>query len=405
MSLAAAALLSAAPAQAGKLEDVLARGHLVLGTGSTNAPWHFKSADDKLQGFDVDMGRIIAKALFGNPDKITYVNQSSDARIPNITTNKVDITCQFMTVTGERAQQVAFTIPYYREGVGLMLKADGKYADYAALKEAGSSVTISVLQNVYAEPMVRAALPKANVDQYESVDLIYQALASGRADAVATDQSSLAWYMTQNPGRFKDAGYGWNPQTYACAVKRGDQDWLNFVNTALHEAMTGVEFDAYAKSFKTWFGRTCRRRRSASRSNTADPRLRRAVPAATQLAGTTHGLHAEFRRRLAQLRVPDERPGAEPGPGRGFHPDRRGDRPGPGLLTDVQAPGAVRASAAVRHAAAQSAHPGAGAVRLFRAPQLGSGSTRSRASCWCCRSIPAPTWPRCSAPGCRSRAA
>ena len=160
LSLAAAALLSAAPAQAGKLEDVLARGHLVLGTGSTNAPWHFKSADDKLQGFDVDMGRIIAKALFGNPDKITYVNQSSDARIPNITTNKVDITCQFMTVTGERAQQVAFTIPYYREGVGLMLKADGKYADYAALKEAGSSVTISVLQNVYAELMVRAALPR-----------------------------------------------------------------------------------------------------------------------------------------------------------------------------------------------------------------------------------------------------
>lgn len=160
-----------------------------------------------------------------------------------------------MTVTGERAQQVAFTIPYYREGVGLMLKADGKYADYAALKAAGSSVTISVLQNVYAEAMVHAALPEAAVDQYESVDLIYQALESGRADAAATDQSSLAWYMTQNPGRYKDAGYGWNPQTYACAVKRGDQDWLNFVNTALHEAMTGVEFDFYAKSFKTWFGK------------------------------------------------------------------------------------------------------------------------------------------------------
>lgn len=201
------------------------------------------------------MGRIIAKALFGDPEKIEYVNQSSDARIPNITTNKVDITCQFMTVTGERAQQIAFTIPYYREGVGLMLKSDGKYADYAALKAAGSSVTVSVLQNVYAEAMVHAALPEATVDQYESVDLIYQALESGRADTVATDQSSLAWYMTQNPDRYKDAGYGWNPQTYACGVKRGDQDWLNFVNTALHEAMTGVDFDFYAKSFKTWFGK------------------------------------------------------------------------------------------------------------------------------------------------------
>lgn len=242
-------------AEGSKLDEVLARGHLVLGTGSTNAPWHFKSAEDKLQGFDVDMGRIIAKALFGDPDKIEYVNQSSDARIPNITTNKVDLTCQFMTVTGERAQQIAFTIPYYREGVGLMLKGDGKYADYEALKAAGSSVTISVLQNVYAEAMVHAALPEATVDQYESVDLIYQALESGRSDAVATDQSSLAWYMTQNPGRYKDAGYGWNPQTYACGVKRGDQDWLNFVNTALHEAMTGVEFDFYAASYKTWFGK------------------------------------------------------------------------------------------------------------------------------------------------------
>lgn len=30
---------------------------------------------------------------------------------------------------------------------------------------------------------------------------------------------------------------------------------MNFVNTALHEAMTGVEFDFYANSYKTWFGK------------------------------------------------------------------------------------------------------------------------------------------------------
>jgi polar amino acid transport system substrate-binding protein len=253
--LAAAALLGGASAHAaGKLEQVLARGKLVVGTGSTNAPWHFKGADGKLQGFDIDMAKIIAKALFDDPEKIEFVNQSSDARIPNITTDKVDITCQFITVTGARAQQVAFTIPYYREGVGLMLKASSPYASYAALKTAGAKVKVAVLQNVYAEAMVHAALPAATVAQFDSQDLIYQALNSGRADAVATDQSSIAWFLKQNPGKYKDAGYGWNPQTYACAVKRGDQDWLNFVNTALHEAMTGVEFDTYAASFKNWFG-------------------------------------------------------------------------------------------------------------------------------------------------------
>lgn len=249
-------LTAAAAADAGQLQDVLARGKLIVGTGSTNPPWHFRDEKGDLVGFDIDIGRIIAKGLFNDPTKVDFIDQSSDARIPNITTGQVDITCQFMTVTAARAQQVAFTIPYYREGVGLLLAKGGTYADYNALKAAGSGVTISVLQNVYAEDMVHQALPEAKVDQYDSVDLMYQALNSGRAAAAATDMSSLRWFMKQNPGKYVDAGYGWNPQTYSCAVKQGDQDWLNFVNTALHEAMTGVDFADYKKSFETWFGQS-----------------------------------------------------------------------------------------------------------------------------------------------------
>lgn len=136
----------------------------------------------------------------------------------------------------------------------MLLIKGGKYADYQALKSAGAAVTISVLQNVYAEEMVHKALPQAKVDQYDSVDLMYQALNSGRSAAAATDMSSLRWFMKQHPDKYADAGYGWNPQTYSCAVKQGDPDWLNFVNIALREAMTGVDFDDYKKSFETWFG-------------------------------------------------------------------------------------------------------------------------------------------------------
>lgn len=246
--------IAAGTAYADKLQDVLDRGYLIAGSGSTNAPWHFKDENNALVGFDIDMLRLIAKGLFDDPTKIEFVNQSGDARIPNLVTDKVDVACQFMTVTAGRAQQVEFTIPYYREGVGLMLLNGGDYADYDALKAGGSDVTVSVLQNVYAQDMVHAALPEAKVDQYESVDLMYQALNSGRSDAAATDQSSLSWFMAQHPGRYADAGFGWNPQSYSCAVKPSDQRWLNFVNSVLHEAMTGVEFNAYAASFKQWFG-------------------------------------------------------------------------------------------------------------------------------------------------------
>ena len=251
---ASAAAVGVAQAADSKLDSVLARGKLIVGTGSTNAPWHFQGADGKLQGFDIDIARMVAKGLFNDPSKVEFVVQSSDARIPNLLTDKVDMSCQFITVTASRAQQVAFTLPYYREGVGLLLPANSKYKEIDDMKAAGDSVTVAVLQNVYAEELVHQALPKAKVDQYDSVDLMYQAVNSGRADAAATDQSSVKYLMVQNAGRYRSPAYAWSPQTYACAVKRGDQDWLNFVNTTLHEAMTGVEFPTYAASFKQWFG-------------------------------------------------------------------------------------------------------------------------------------------------------
>ncbi|AXP02597.1 ABC transporter substrate-binding protein [Pseudomonas fluorescens] len=251
---ATTAAMGVAQAADSKLDSVLQRGKLIVGTGSTNAPWHFQGADGKLQGFDIDIARMVAKGLFNDPEKVEFVVQSSDARIPNLLTDKVDMSCQFITVTASRAQQVAFTLPYYREGVGLLLPANSKYKEIEDLKAAGDGVTVAVLQNVYAEELVHQALPKAKVDQYDSVDLMYQAVNSGRADAAATDQSSVRYLMVQNPGRYRSPAYAWSPQTYACAVKRGDQDWLNFVNTTLHEAMTGVEFPTYAASFKQWFG-------------------------------------------------------------------------------------------------------------------------------------------------------
>src|SRR5690242_4325517 len=87
MAAAATLIAAAAPAMAQEkslLDDILARGHLIVGTGSTNAPWHFKDESGNLVGFDIDMAHIIAKGLFDDPNKVEFVDQSSDARIPNV---------------------------------------------------------------------------------------------------------------------------------------------------------------------------------------------------------------------------------------------------------------------------------------------------------------------------------
>ena len=236
-----------------KLHEVLARGYLIAGSGSTNAPWHFTDDKGQLTGFDIDMARIVAKALFNDPTKVKFVKQSSDARIPNLVTGKVDVVFQFMTITGERAQLVDFTIPYYREGISVLMSTKGKYKSLEELQKAGSKATLAMLQNVYADEWAHKIVPNSKVDQYDDQALVIQAVNTKRADAAVVDLSNIRWLVNQYPDRYLDITQGWNPNSYGGAVRQGDQTWLNFVNTALHEAMTGVNFEFYAASFKKYF--------------------------------------------------------------------------------------------------------------------------------------------------------
>jgi polar amino acid transport system substrate-binding protein len=97
-------------------------------------------------------------------------------------------------------------------------------------------------------------MPEAQVLQFDSQANVIQALDSARVDAAAIDESTVRWLVAQSPDQYKAGNYGWSPQTYSAAVRPADPIWLNFINTVLHEAMTGVEFDAYAAAFQTFFG-------------------------------------------------------------------------------------------------------------------------------------------------------
>jgi len=240
-----------------KLYEVIDRGYLVFGTGSTNVPWHFVNDQNELAGFDVDMGKIIARALFGDETKIEYVRQAPDARIPNLLTDKADVTCQFMTINTSRAQKVEFAIPYYREGVALILSAGGRYPDRAAVDAAiaaGDEVRIAVLQNAGAEDTVHDVITGVEVDQYEEQGLVFEAIDTGRADGGVVDLSNVLWLVNQSPDRYVYGGDGTRASSYGCAVKPGDTIWLNFLDTVFREAMNGRDFAAYADSFETWFG-------------------------------------------------------------------------------------------------------------------------------------------------------
>jgi polar amino acid transport system substrate-binding protein len=248
---------AATPQATSKLQEVLARGHLIVGTGSTNVPWHFKDDAGVLQGFDIEMGKILARGLFKDETKVQFVEQAPDARIPNLITDKVDITFQFMTISPLRSQQVAFTVPYYTEGIGLILPAKGKYKSYSemvAAKKAGKEIVIAVLQNVDAKMIVNNAIQGARDDQYENQGLVYQAINSGRADAGMVDLSSVMWLASKEPEKYLDSGFSFNPQNYGGAMDPTDQVWINFVNQVLIDAMAGQNYKQYNDAYEKYFG-------------------------------------------------------------------------------------------------------------------------------------------------------
>jgi polar amino acid transport system substrate-binding protein len=246
-----------------RLNEVIDRGRLIVGTGATNPPWHYEDADGQLIGFDIDMAKMLARGLFSLTDEqlanrdewsqyLELVVEAADARIPNLLSDRVDIVCQFMTITPARALEVEFTIPYYREAVTLLFPADSPYTGTEDIT--GQGATIAILENPTAVDMVQNGVADAEVSTFDSVANSVLALDSGRVDATAIDLSTGQYMAAQNPEMYKVGIDSWQPQTYAFAVKPGDQRWLNWVNTALAQYLVGLDFSYYQAAFAEHFG-------------------------------------------------------------------------------------------------------------------------------------------------------
>jgi polar amino acid transport system substrate-binding protein len=107
---------------------------------------------------------------------------------------------------------------------------------------------------VDADNLVHAVLPQATVMQVDTQANVIQALESRRVEGAAVDLSTVRWMVARDPGKYGDAGKAWSSQLYGAAMRQGDPDWLQFVNTVFSVAMYGHQTQIYDAAFKTFFG-------------------------------------------------------------------------------------------------------------------------------------------------------
>ncbi len=242
---AAGALALAASAQAATLDDIRARGHLQCGI-NTGLPG-FAAPDDKgvWRGFDVDLCRAVAAAVFGDAGKVKYTNLTGKTRFTALRSGEVDMLSRNTTWTFSRDVdlQLTFVGVNYYDGQGFMVKRSLGVKSAKELN--GASVCI---QTGTTTELNLADYFRLNRMRYEPVPIETNSEArsnyqSDRCDVYTTDASGLAATRASfdNPDDHVVLPEIISKEPLGPAVRQGDDQWADVVRWTLNAMITAEE--------------------------------------------------------------------------------------------------------------------------------------------------------------------
>ncbi len=231
-TLAATALVSGLAA-AGTLDDVKARGELICGSNTGLTGFGAPDANNVWTGFDVDLCRALAAAIFGDPMKVKFVPTTSETRFTALASGEVDVLVRNSTWTYSRDNDLKldFVAVNYYDGQGFMVNKDLGVSSAKELD--GATVCI---QTGTTTELNLADFFKTNNITYTPVTVADDAEAqrqyeAGTCDAFTTDASGLA---STRAGMADPANHVILPEIISKeplgpVVRHGDNNWGDVV--------------------------------------------------------------------------------------------------------------------------------------------------------------------------------
>ncbi len=219
---------------ASTLEDVKAKGFVQVGANGNL--FGFGMPDDKgvWKGLDVDTGKAIAAAIFGDATKIKFTPLTAVQRFTALQSGEIDVLCRngTRTLSRETALGLDFTHPNYYDGQGFLIN---KNLGVKSAKELGGA-TVCVLPGTTTE-LNAADYFRVNKMEWspvvlESTSELSKAFFAGRCDVMTSDASQLAGIRATSP---KPTDYVILPEIIskeplAPAVRHGDNQWKDIVD-------------------------------------------------------------------------------------------------------------------------------------------------------------------------------
>ena len=247
-----ASVLPAAAQERSRLDEVLQRGSLIVVTLGTVPPFAFKDDKGELVGFDIDVARLAANALFRDPSKIEFVIVTSDGRWPAIESGRADMGVGGTTVYPDRAVRVAFTRAFIDSGISIMV---AKSAGIKSLQDLNQEkYTVANLNNPQMADRAAAAFPKAKIITFDTPSGEFLAVKSGRAHALQIDTPTADYFAATSAKEFEVLPTLLTAsQNNAIYLKPGDFKWWLWLDTFVSELRTGSLYPKYVEIYQKWF--------------------------------------------------------------------------------------------------------------------------------------------------------
>ena len=220
---------------------------LVVGIDDKFAPMGFRDENNELTGFDIDY----AKATFEKMGKeITFQPIDWSSKESELNSGRIDLIWNGYTITDERKEKVLFTKPYLENSQVAVVLATSDIMSLSDLADKNIGLqSLSSASDALNANAVNDIIK--SVTEFPDNVLALSDLKTGRIDAVIIDEVVARYYMSLQVGTFKLLDESLAPEQYGIGVKKGNEQLLKDLQTALDELNAdGTSAEISVK----WFG-------------------------------------------------------------------------------------------------------------------------------------------------------
>ncbi len=227
------------------LDTVRKRGHLQAGVHTGLVGFAMPDSEGRWHGFDVDICRAVAAAVFGDADKVKYVPLSAQQRFTALQSGEIDVLSRNTTHTLTRDSSLGlnFGPATYYDGQGFMVPVALGVKSARELDGA----TVCVLAGTTTEMNLADYFRTRDMDYkgvvIENKDEVAKAFFSERCDVLTADASALAGerIKSKKPEHFRILPEIISKEPLGPVVRHGDDQWLDIVSWSVWAMINAEE--------------------------------------------------------------------------------------------------------------------------------------------------------------------